>query len=77
MDFVVNGVLDTRGLLCPEPVMMLHNAVRDMQAGEVVEVIATDPSTERDVPRFCTFLKHQLLHQEMVDKAYHYYIRKV
>jgi len=35
------------GLFCPEPVMMLHNKVRDMQAGDVLEVLATDPSTTR------------------------------
>ena len=35
--------LDTRGLTCPEPVMMLHNAVRDVAAGELVQVLATDP----------------------------------
>ena len=52
--------LDTSGLLCPEPVMMLHKAVRNMAVGDIVEVIATDPSTERDIPKFCHFLGHKL-----------------
>ena len=50
------ATLDTQGLMCPEPVMMLHNAVRDMAAGELLQVLATDPSTQRDIPRFCSFL---------------------
>ena len=37
--------LDATGLVCPEPVMLLHGKVRDMGAGEVLEVRATDPST--------------------------------
>ena len=68
--------LDTCGLFCPEPVMMLHNAIRDAGAGETIEVIATDPSTQRDIPKFCNFLNHELLQQVERDNKYFYYIRK-
>ena len=37
-------VLDTRGLLCPEPVMMLHTRITEIPLGEVLLVLATDPS---------------------------------
>jgi len=76
MDFSVNETLDTTGLLCPEPVMMLHNKIRDIQAGDILEVIATDPSTQRDIPKFCGFLGHTLLQQNTVDSTYIYYIQK-
>lgn len=36
--------LNTRGLRCPEPVMMLHQAIRKAKTGDVVEVFATDNS---------------------------------
>ncbi|MBV1871947.1 MAG: sulfurtransferase TusA [Gammaproteobacteria bacterium] len=68
--------LDTLGLLCPEPVMMLHSKIRDIAEGEVLLVLATDPSTERDIPKFCKFLEHELLAQENKDDQYFYYIRK-
>jgi len=68
--------LDTSGLYCPEPVMLLHNRVRDMSEGEVVQVIATDPSTTRDIPKFCHFLGHDLLEQQEEAGRYVYYIRK-
>jgi tRNA 2-thiouridine synthesizing protein A len=68
--------LDTKGLLCPEPVMMLHNAVRDMAPGELLEVFATDPSTRRDIPRFCTFLDHELVEQSEQEGTFRYLIRK-
>ncbi|WP_185266191.1 sulfurtransferase TusA [Halopseudomonas xiamenensis] len=68
--------LDARGLFCPEPVMLLHNAVRDLPAGECLEVLATDPSTQRDIPRFCSFLGHQLLEQQEVAGEFRYLIRK-
>lgn len=68
--------LDTRGLFCPEPVMMLHNQIRDMAVNEVVEVLATDPSTVRDFVKFCTFLEQELLLSEEQLGVYRFLIRK-
>lgn len=68
--------LDATGLLCPEPVMLMHNRIRDMAVGEVILVLATDPSTRRDIPDFCRFLGHELVDQDEVDGAYHYRVRK-
>lgn len=59
-------VLDTTGLLCPEPVMLLHNKIRAMASGDCVRVLATDPSTQRDIPKFCNFLGHTLLEQNVL-----------
>ena len=68
--------LDARGLYCPEPVRMLHNKISDVQAGALIEVLATDPSTERDIPKFCNFLGHELINQEQRGDEYVYLIRK-
>lgn len=68
--------MDAVGLYCPEPVMMLHNKVRDIAIGEVLEVVATDPSTERDIPKFCVFLGHELISQREHEDRYYYLIRK-
>jgi tRNA 2-thiouridine synthesizing protein A len=76
MDFDVTETLDACGLYCPEPVMMLHNKIRDIATGDILEIVATDPSTQRDVPKFCNFLGHELLHQKEQDKKFYYYIQK-
>ena len=68
--------LDTSGLFCPEPVMMLHSRIRDMAEGETVEVLATDPATTRDIPKFCTFLGHELYFQAEEGDHYIYRVRK-
>jgi len=72
----VAHTLDACGLLCPEPVMLLHRHVAQIRSGQVLRMLATDPSTRRDVPRFCTFLGHQLLKHEEQQEHYCYYIRK-
>jgi len=70
-------LLDASGLYCPEPVMLLHNKVRDIEAGQLLRLIATDPSTTRDVPKFCHFLGHELLESTEGDGSFSYLIRKV
>lgn len=67
--------LDTSGLSCPEPVMMMHNKVAQMSSGQTLLVIATDPATRRDVPKFCQFLQHEMLAESHQDDLYHYLIR--
>ena len=74
--FELQRTLDTSGLMCPEPVMLLHNAVRDVDAGDMIEVIATDPSTSRDIPKFCGFLGHELVLSEEREDKFYYYVRK-
>ena len=76
MAITPDHILDATGLFCPEPVMLLHNKIRDIPAGEVLLVLATDPSTQRDIPRFCEFLGHELLHQEEFEGHYRYLVRK-
>ena len=68
--------LDTCGLFCPEPVMLLHNVVRDAKAGEAIFILATDPSTQRDIPKFCQFLGHRLKGQCESAGKYYYLLEK-
>lgn len=68
--------VDAKGLRCPEPLMVVRNKLMDMQSGEVIKVVATDPSTSWDFPNFCKFLSHELIHQEEDTDEYRYWIRK-
>ncbi len=76
MNLKPDHILDATGLFCPEPVMLLHNKIRDIADGETLRVLATDPSTQRDIPKFCTFLGHELLEQDEFDGEYRYLLRK-
>lgn len=69
-------VLDASGLYCPEPVMMIHNKIREMRSLQTLKIIATDPSTKRDIPKFCVFLGHELLSSSEQNQVYSYLIRK-
>lgn len=72
--------LNTQGLRCPEPIMMLHQVMRKAQAEQIIAMSATDPSTSWDIPKFCTHLGHTLLEQQQQDvdgkTIYFYQIQK-
>ncbi|WP_190294817.1 MULTISPECIES: sulfurtransferase TusA [Marinobacter] len=68
--------LDATGLMCPEPVMMLHNRMAEVPIDGILRVVATDPSTTRDVPRFCQFLNHTLVKEHHTETEFVYYIRR-
>jgi tRNA 2-thiouridine synthesizing protein A len=70
------ALLDASGLRCPEPVMLLHNAIRKLAVGEVLKLVATDPSTQRDVHRFCTYLGHGLVAASVEAGVFCYFIRR-
>jgi tRNA 2-thiouridine synthesizing protein A len=68
--------LDATGLICPEPLMLVRNRVREMRSGQVLRVTATDPTTGRDFRDFCRFMGHALLAERRAGSTLEYWIRK-
>ena len=75
-DSAPQETIDAVGLKCPEPLMLLHAAMRRLEPGQEVGLHATDPSTERDVANFCEFLGHALLLSHQDGEQFRYHIRK-
>ncbi|MCH8542549.1 MAG: sulfurtransferase TusA family protein [Alcanivorax sp.] len=53
--------LDARRLLCPLPVIRTQNRVRELDDGDLLEVLATDPGVLNDVPAWCRINGHNVL----------------
>ncbi|MCH8183294.1 MAG: sulfurtransferase TusA family protein [Proteobacteria bacterium] len=45
--------LDVKGMKCPLPVLRAKKFLRSLAAGDVLEVLATDPSSVQDFQAFC------------------------
>jgi tRNA 2-thiouridine synthesizing protein A len=69
-------LLDTRGLRCPLPVLRARKAMQGVAAGEVLQLLATDPGTVRDVRAFCEATGHELLEHAELDGEHSFRIRK-
>ncbi|SER90842.1 TusA-related sulfurtransferase [Pedococcus cremeus] len=62
-------VVDARGLRCPLPVIRLAQAAKDLPAGALVEVWATDPAARADVPAWCRMRGHELVATTELDQG--------
>ena len=68
--------LDARGLNCPLPILRTRKALSHMNAGEILQVIATDPGSEKDIRAFCRQTGHDLVSSLEEDSAHIFFIRK-
>jgi len=55
--------IDTRGLNCPLPILKAKKALAELQAGELLKVVATDPGSVRDFQAFARQTGHALVEQ--------------
>ncbi|MBI2866612.1 MAG: sulfurtransferase TusA family protein [Chloroflexi bacterium] len=69
-------VLDTKGELCPMPVVRARLALDKLQRGQVLQVLATDPASCDDFPAFCRAQGHTLVEGKGEHGTYVFLIRK-
>ena len=70
------AILDTKGLKCPLPVLKARKAMRDVPAGGVLRVLATDPGAVNDFEHFCKTTGHHLLSSREEGGTFVFDIRK-
>lgn len=68
--------LDTRGLDCPLPLLKAKQALNRMASGERLQVLATDPGSQRDFRVFAEQSGHRLLQSEVRDGEFFYELEK-
>lgn len=67
---MVKETLNARRLLCPMPVIRTQNKVKELQTGDVLEVICTDPGVMQDIPAWCRINGHKVLETKTEDHEY-------
>ena len=68
--------LDARGLNCPLPILRTKKALTALQAGEILEITATDPGSVKDLDSFCSQTGHEMLLSQETHGEFHFRIRK-
>jgi len=70
--------LDFKGLLCPMPVVKLAQAIKQVQVGETVEAVATDPGVMADIPAWTRTTGNELVALEKQDnKIFRFVVKRV
>jgi tRNA 2-thiouridine synthesizing protein A len=71
-----DSTLDATGLLCPLPVLKARRALRDVPAGGILEVLATDPGATKDFEHFCRTTGCELLESSEADGVLRFRLKK-
>ncbi len=69
-------ILDTKGLNCPLPILKAKKAINGLTAGDILQVLATDPGSVKDFQAFCRATGHELLESGEDAGVYSFLIKK-
>jgi len=68
--------LDFRGLRCPLPVLRAKQALDDMNGGETLRIVATDPASVKNIQAFIGITGDELVEVREEDGKFYYLIKK-
>ena len=72
----ITQTIDARGLSCPMPIVKTAQAVRAIPSGALVELVATDPGSIKDIAAWCRATGTELVEQTSDGAVYHFVIRR-
>ena len=68
--------IDTSGLNCPLPILKAKKALTELQSGQTLKVIATDPGSWRDFEAFAKQTGNTLVSQEKTEANFVYVLQR-
>ena len=68
--------LDVKGLNCPLPILRTKKLLAEMESGQVLRVLATDPGSVKDFAAFCKQTGNELLEQQEVNRVFEFYLKR-
>jgi len=73
---MADQTLDASGLNCPMPILKTKKALKQMEPGQILEVISTDAGSVKDLVAFCNQTGNILLKSIEVDGKYIFTVEK-
>jgi tRNA 2-thiouridine synthesizing protein A len=73
---MADKLLDTRGLMCPMPIIKATKAIKEVPTGGTLEVLATDPGSVGDFEAFCKRGRHALVESGESGGVFRFLIRR-
>ncbi len=72
-----NKTLDCSGMLCPVPVIKTSKAIKEMQIGQVLKMVATDPGAPADMEAWSRQTGNELVDSHKEGEKFVFYLRRV
>jgi tRNA 2-thiouridine synthesizing protein A len=68
--------IDAKGQMCPMPVLTLAKAIKSLQSGQILALIATDLGAKKDIPAWAEKTGNKLLETVEEGNVLTFYIQK-
>ncbi|SDI79332.1 sulfurtransferase TusA family protein [Propionivibrio dicarboxylicus] len=68
--------LDVKGLNCPLPILRTKKALSEMESGQILHVLATDPGSVKDFQAFARQTGNTLLEFSDAGPVFEFYFRR-
>jgi tRNA 2-thiouridine synthesizing protein A len=68
--------VDARGLNCPLPILKAKKALSDLQSGQVLKVLSTDPGSDRDFQAFARQTGNEMVGRAEADHCWTFYLKR-
>ena len=68
--------LDARGLNCPLPILRAKKALTELQSGQVLKIVATDPGSVKDFQAFSKQTGNELLSHASEGKEFTFFMKR-
>jgi len=72
----IDKILDAKGLSCPLPIVKTNKIIKEMNDGEIIKVLSTDPGSKRDFESWSKKTGNTLLEMSENDDVFTYIIQK-
>jgi tRNA 2-thiouridine synthesizing protein A len=72
----VDKEVDCSGMLCPMPIVMTTKAIKELEVGQVLKIVATDAGAPPDMQAWSRQTGHELLEANADDGIYTFYFRR-
>lgn len=69
--------LDCSGMLCPIPVIKTSKAIKELQVGQVLKMVATDPGAPADMEAWARQTGNELLDSHKEGEKFVFYLKRL
>ena len=75
-DIKVDKVMDLKGIPCPMPIVKVSKGIKDVEVGQVIEAITTDPGALADFPAWAKTSGNEILKTDQQEGLIKFYIKR-
>ena len=76
MSMQIAKTLDLKGLSCPLPIVKTAQGIKEIDSGELIEALATDPGSVADFNAWCKSTGNELVEHGDEGGVFRFVIRK-